>query len=300
MAGTTDTTDTTERRGAARRTGGAGDPGTRGRRARWAVIDLVVVLYALLPVLWTVSLSLKDPATIADGELVPREWTLANYAGILTNGDFIRGLVNSIGIGLISTLIAVVFGTMAAYAVARVRFAGKRTLIGLALLIAMFPQISLVTPLFQIERTFGIFNTWPGLIFPYVTFALPLTIYTLSAFFREIPWELEKAAKMDGATTFQAFRQVIAPLAAPGVVTTAILAFILCWNDFLFAISLTSSNAARTAPATIASFTGSTQFEDPTGSISAAAVVITIPIVLFVLVFQRRIVSGLTSGAVKG
>jgi multiple sugar transport system permease protein len=193
-----------------------------------------------------------------------------------------------------------VFGTMAAYAVARLRFPGKSVLIGVSLLIAMFPQVSLVSPLFQIERSLGLFNTWPGLILPYITFALPLTIYTLSAFFREIPWELEKAAKMDGATPFQAFRQVIVPLAAPGVVTTAILAFIFCWNDFLFAISLTSSNAARTAPATISFFTGSSQFEDPTGSISAAAVVITIPIVLFVLFFQRRIVAGLTSGAVKG
>lgn len=271
-----------------------------GRRGRWVLVDLIVLLYALVPVLWLVSLSVKTPAGITDGAFVPREWTFQNYRSIFGNDDFLRGLVNSIGIGLISTLIAVVIGTMAAYAIARLRFPGRSAILGVSLLIAMFPQISLVTPLFQIERALGLFDTWPGLILPYITFALPLTIYTLANFFEEIPWELEKAAKMDGATPLQAFRLVIVPLAAPGVVTTAILAFIVCWNDFLFAISLTSSSAARTAPATISFFTGASQFEDPTGSIAAAAVVITIPIVVFVLFFQRRIVSGLTSGAVKG
>ncbi|WP_214107204.1 carbohydrate ABC transporter permease [Acrocarpospora catenulata] len=269
-------------------------------RLRWGLLDLLVVLYALVPVAWILSLSFKDPGTIANSSFLPTKWTLSNYAGIFAGGDFTRGLLNSIGIGLISTLIAMILGTMAAYAIARLDFRGKRALIGLCLLIAMFPQISLVTPLFQIERSLGLFNTWPGLILPYITFALPLTIYTLSAFFREIPGELERAAQMDGATPFQAFWRVVVPLAVPGMVTTAILAFILCWNDFLFAISLTSSAATRTAPATIAFFTGSSQFTDPTGSIAAAAVVITVPIVIFVLLFQRRIVAGLTAGAVKG
>ena len=269
-------------------------------RARWLVADLVIVVYALFPVVWILSLALKTPASVTDGSYLPKDWTLANFSSVFQNSDFLRGLVNSIGIAVISTVIAIVLGTMAAYAIARLDFPGKRILVGVSLLIAMFPQVSLVSPLFQIERSIGLFNTWPGLILPYITFALPLTIYTLSAFFREIPWELERAAKMDGATPFQAFRQVIAPLAAPGVVTTAILAFIFCWNDFVFAISLTSSNAARTAPATLAFFTGASQFENPTGPIAAAAVVITVPIVLFVLFFQRRIVAGLTSGAVKG
>ncbi|GAA1528563.1 carbohydrate ABC transporter permease [Actinomadura kijaniata] len=274
---------------------------TTGRnRARWSAVNALVLLYALVPVAWIAALSFKTPATISDGAFWPRRWTLDNYRGIFANDDFVRGLVNSIGIGLISTAVAIAVGTLAAYAIARLEFPGKSLVLGVSLLIAMFPQISLVTPLFQIERGLGLFNTWPGLILPYVTFALPLTIYTLSTFFREIPWDLEKAAKMDGATPFQAFRLVIAPLAMPGVVTTAILAFIVCWNDFLFSISLTSSDAARTAPATISFFTGSSQFEDPTGSIAAAAMVITVPIVVFVLLFQRRIVSGLTSGAVKG
>ncbi|GAB3583792.1 carbohydrate ABC transporter permease [Amycolatopsis endophytica] len=273
---------------------------TTGRRTRWTIVNVIVVVYALVPVLWILSLSLKTKDTIDDGKFIPRSWTLQNYADIFQTLDFVRALINSIGISLIATLIAVVLGTMAAYAIARLDFPGKQLLVGISLLIAMFPQVSLVSPLFNIERTLGLFDTWPGLILPYITFALPLAIYTLSAFFREIPWELEKAAKMDGATPGQAFRRVIAPLAAPGVFTTAILVFIFCWNDFLFAISLTSTNASRTVPAALSFFTGASQFEDPTGTICAAAVVITVPIILFVLFFQRRIVAGLTSGAVKG
>jgi len=271
-----------------------------GAKARWALLDFVVVVYALVPVLWIVSLSLKSKETIADGNFIPRSWTLQNYVDIFRTSEFLRALANSIGIAIIATVIAVVLGTMAAYAIARLDFPGKQVLVGVSLLIAMFPQVSLVSPLFEMERSLGLFDTWPGLILPYITFALPLAIYTLSAFFREIPWELEKAAKMDGATPAQAFRRVIAPLAAPGVFTTAILVFIFCWNDFLFAISLTSTEASRTVPAALSFFTGSSQFEDPTGTISAAAVVITVPIILFVLFFQRRIVAGLTSGAVKG
>ncbi|ADJ42899.1 sugar ABC transporter permease [Amycolatopsis mediterranei S699] len=273
---------------------------TTGRKVRWGLVDILVLVFALVPVLWVVSLSFKTKDTITDGSFIPQAWTWQNYADIFQTSEFLLALVNSIGIAIISTVIAVVLGTMAAYAVARLDFPGKQVLVGLSLLIAMFPQVSLVTPLFNIERNIGLFDTWPGLILPYITFALPLSIYTLSAFFREIPWELEKAAKMDGATPAQAFRRVIAPLAAPGVFTTAILVFIFCWNDFLFAISLTSTTASRTVPAALSFFTGSSQFEDPTGQVSAAAVVITIPIIVFVLFFQRRIVAGLTSGAVKG
>ncbi|WP_134668966.1 MULTISPECIES: carbohydrate ABC transporter permease [unclassified Amycolatopsis] len=277
-----------------------GGAATTGRKVGWGLLDILVLVFAIVPVLWVLSLSFKTKATLTDGNFIPVEWTLKNYADIFQTTEFLRALVNSIGIAVISTVIAVVLGTMAAYAIARLDFPGKQVLVGLSLLIAMFPQVSLVTPLFNIERGLGLFDTWPGLILPYITFALPLSIYTLSAFFREIPWELEKAAKMDGATPAQAFRKVIAPLAAPGVFTTAILVFILCWNDFLFAISLTSTESSRTVPAALSFFTGSSQFEDPTGQVCAAAVVITVPIILFVLFFQRRIVAGLTSGAVKG
>ncbi|ANY23042.1 MULTISPECIES: carbohydrate ABC transporter permease [Gordonia] len=269
-------------------------------KAWWSIANILVILYALIPLLWIISLSFKPAGSVTDGRFWPSEFTLDNYKNIFETSAFTSALINSIGVGLITTVIAVILGTMAAYAVARLDFPGKKLLIGAALLIAMFPQISLVTPLFNIERRLGLFDTWPGLILPYITFALPLAIYTLSAFFREIPWELEKAAKMDGATPWQAFRKVIAPLAAPGVVTAAILVFIFAWNDLLLALSLTSTERAITAPVAIANFTGSSQFEEPTGSISAAAVVITIPIIIFVLFFQRRIVAGLTSGAVKG
>jgi multiple sugar transport system permease protein len=273
---------------------------TTARKWRWGLLDALVVALALIPVLWIVSLSFKTPQTLTDGRFIPSQWTLENYRTIFTTGLFTRALINSIGIALIATAISVLLGLIAAYAVARLEFPGKRALVGISLLIAMFPQVSLVSPLFEIERQLGLFDTWPGLILPYITFSLPLAIYTQAAFLRQIPWDLEKAAKMDGATQAQAFRKVIAPLAAPGVVTSAILVFIFCWNDFLFAVSLTSTERSRTAPVALSFFTGESQFEDPTGSISAAAVVITIPIVIFVLLFQRRIVSGLTSGAVKG
>jgi multiple sugar transport system permease protein len=270
------------------------------RRAWWGIVDILVLVYALFPVLWILSLSLKPTSNVKDGKLIPSSVTFDNYRGIFRGDLFGPALRNSIGIGVITTAIAVVIGGMAAYAIARLDFPGRRLLIGIALLIAMFPQISLVSPLFDISRALGLFDTWPGLIIPYITFALPLAIYTLSAFFREIPWDLEKAAKMDGATPFQAFRKVIAPLATPGIVTAAILVFIFAWNDLLLAISLTATTRSITAPVAIANFPGSSQFEEPTGSIAAGAMVITVPIVVFVLIFQRRIVAGLTSGAVKG
>ncbi|MDT0214902.1 carbohydrate ABC transporter permease [Rothia sp. ARF10] len=273
---------------------------TPRRKLTWTMVNVLVLIYAFVPVIWIVSLSLKDSATLNDGKFLPVSPSWASYQQIFDNPDFTRALINSIGICLIATFVAIVFGTMAAYAIARLDFPGKKAIVAMSLLISMFPQIALVTPLFKIETTLGLFDTWAGLIIPYITFALPLAIYTLSAFFREIPWELEKAAKMDGATPYQAFRQVITPLAMPGVFTTAILVFIGCWNDFLFAISLTSTSASRTVPAAMSYFTGATTFEKPTGPIAAAAVVITIPIVIFVLLFQRRIVAGLTSGAVKG
>jgi multiple sugar transport system permease protein len=266
----------------------------------WVGISLVVVLYALVPVAWIVSLSLKPGADLNDGRFIPSTATFDNYRKIFDEDIFTAALRNSIGIALISTLIAVLLATSAAYAIARLDFPGKRLVLAFALAIAMFPQISVVSPLFDIWRQIGLYDTWIGLIIPYLTFTLPLAIWVLSAFFREIPWSLEQAAQADGATPFQAFRKVIAPLAAPGMFTAAILVFIFAWNDFLFAISLTSTNRARTVPAAIAFFEGGSQFQQPTGQIAAAAVVVTIPVVIAVLVFQKRIVAGLTSGAVKG
>ena len=272
----------------------------RNRQIGWASANTLIVVVALFPVFWIVMLSLKSPETLGDGRLIPSSWSFENYKGIFQQSIFTDALRNSIGIALIATLISVVLASMAAYAIARLDFPGKALILGAALAIAMFPPISIVGPLYNMWRNLGLFDTWPGLIIPYMTFALPLAIFTMSSFFREIPWELEQAAAIDGATPFQAFTKVIAPLAAPGVFTTAILVFIFAWNDFLFAVSLTSTSNAQTVPAAISQFAGASQFQQPTGSIAAAAAIVTVPIVIMVLVFQRRIVAGLTAGAVKG
>ncbi len=278
----------------------------RGGReyALWSIGIAVVLIFALIPVLWLISVSLKPPESIADGRFIPSEVSFDNYKSLFEGGiddsPFIKPLINSILIALSTTVISIVLASSAAYAIARLEFPGKRVILAGALAIAMFPPISTIGPLFDMWRALGIYDTYPGLIIPYLTFSLPLAIYCLVAFFREIPWELEQAAQVDGATPFQAFRKVIVPLAAPGMFTAAILVFIFAWNDFLFAISLTSSDASRTVPAALAFFTGESSFTEPTGSIAAAAVVVTVPIIVFVLFFQRRIVSGLTAGAVKG
>jgi multiple sugar transport system permease protein len=270
----------------------------------WSIGMALIVIVSLIPVVWIISLSLKAPETISDQRFLPSEISFDNYKtlfeGGISDSPFIKPLINSILIALIATTIAVVLAALTAYAIARLRFPGRTLILAGALAIAMFPPISTVGPLFDMWRSLGLYDTYPGLIIPYLTFSLPLAIYTLVAFFREIPWDLEQAAQVDGATPFQAFRKVIVPLAAPGVFTAAILVFIFCWNDFLFAISLTSSDASRTVPAALAFFTGESTFTEPTGNIAAAAVVVTVPIIIFVLFFQRRIVAGLTAGAVKG
>ena len=275
-----------------------------GRRTShwWTVWGVLILAWAMFPLLWMVSLAFKSPETFRAGtpSFFPDEWTWENFQTVFDDELFTSALRNSFGIAIIATVLAVVVAMFAAYAIARLEFPGKRLLLSMALAIAMFPQAALVGPLFNMWRGLGIYDTWLGLIIPYLTFALPLSIWTMSAFFRQIPWEMEQAAQVDGATAWQAFRKVIVPLAAPGVFTTAILTFFFCWNDFLFAISLTSTDAARTVPAALAFFQGASQFESPVPYIMAAAVVVTIPVVILVLAFQRRIVAGLTSGAVKG
>jgi multiple sugar transport system permease protein len=272
---------------------------TAKERTLWSIGILVVLLYALIPVAWITSLSFKTPDEVADRKFFSG-FSFDNYDVVFSDDTFIAALINSIGIAGIATLISIVLAAMAAYATSRLDFTGKALILSGALAVAMFPPISIVGSLFDIWRAIGIYDTWPGLIIPYMTFTLPLAIYTLSAFFREIPWELEQAALVDGATPFQAFRKIIVPLAAPGVFTAAILVFIFAWNDFIFANTLTSTDNARTVPAALAFFTGASQFEQPIGAIAAASVVVTVPIIIMVLIFQRRIVAGLTAGAVKG
>ncbi|NED95279.1 carbohydrate ABC transporter permease [Phytoactinopolyspora alkaliphila] len=273
------------------------------QKVLWWVAGAAVVVYALFPVAWIFSLSLKSSADLGNQQFLPTSVVWENYEMILA-GDaqslFLSGLRNSIGVSLIATFIAVVLSTFCAYAIARLDFPGKRVILTTALAVAIFPVISIVTPLFNLWRNIGLYDTWPGLIIPYLSLTLPISIWTLSAFFRQIPWELEQAAQVDGATTWQAFRKVIVPLATPGVFTTAIISFFIAWNDFVYGISLTSTESARPVPAALAFFTGASQFEEPAGAIAAAAVIVTIPVVVLVLLFQRQIVSGLTQGAVKG
>ena len=269
----------------------------------WIVAGVLILIYCLFPIGWIISLSFKAPSDIANGQFLPTRFTSENYALIIT-GDaselFLPALRNSFGICLIATAIACVLSMFCAYAIARLDFKGKRLILSTALAVAIFPVISIVTPLFDLWRLIGLYDTWLGLIIHYLSLTLPLSIWTMSAFFREIPWEMEQAAQVDGATNWQAFRKVIVPLAAPGVFTTAILAFFIAWNDFIYGISLTSTNASRPVPAALGLFSGASQFEQPNGPIAAAAVIVTIPVVILVLLFQRRIVAGLTAGAVKG
>lgn len=262
----------------------------------------LIMLWCLFPVAWIISLSFKSEGETGAGsaQFLPKEPTIDNYKAILDNPDFTRALINSFGIALIATILSVIFATLAAYAIARLEFKGKRLVLSLALAIAMFPVVALVGPLFDMWTTFGLFNTWPGLVIPYMSFTLPLAIWTLSAFFREIPWEMEQAAQVDGATSWQAFRKVIVPLAAPGVFTAAILTFFFAWNEFVLAISLTSTTASRTVPAQMSFFVGPDPFNPPYAQLATASVIVTLPVIVIVLLFQRKIVAGLTSGAVKG
>jgi len=269
----------------------------------WWVAGGLILIYCLIPVIWIISLSFKSPAQLSDKKFWPSDPSWTNYDFILAGGAsdlFLPALRNSFGITLIATFISVILSMFAAYAIARLDFKGKKLILTSSLAVAIFPVVAIVSPLFDLWRAIGLYNTWPGLIIPYLSLTLPLCIWTLSAFFREIPWEMEQAAQVDGATSWQAFRKVIVPLAAPGVFTTAIISFFIAWNDFVYGISLTSTEAARPVPAALAFFTGASQFEEPSGYIAAAAVIVTIPVVILVLLFQRRIVAGLTNGAVKG
>jgi multiple sugar transport system permease protein len=265
----------------------------------WLAVAAIVV-FCLFPFYWLLNISLKTGADLSSADVFPPSPSLDNYTSIFELSSFRRSLANSAIVSLVTTAIGVVVGSFAAYALARLKMRFKFPLLALVLSITTFPQIAIAAPLFRLWSDIGLYNTLIGLVIPYLTFALPLSIYILVSFFREIPRDLEEAALVDGATNFQAFRKVVVPLAAPGLATTAILTFITAWNEFLLASTLTSSQTARTVPVAISQFTGSSQFEVPLGTQSAASVVISIPLILLVLLFQKRIVAGLTAGAVKG
>jgi multiple sugar transport system permease protein len=276
-------------------------PAARPKTPWWLWVAVAaIVLFCLAPFYWLVNVSLKTGPDLSGSAAVPPNPTLDNYQSIFQNDDFVRALGNSAIVSLTTTALALLVGSFCAYALARLKFPSKFLLLALILSITTFPPIAIATPIFKLWSDIGLFNTLPGLIIPYLTFALPLAIYILVSFFKEIPKDLEEAALVDGATRFMAFRKIVIPLAAPGLATAGILTFIAAWNEFLFAVTLTSTPDARTVPAAIAFFTGSTEFEEPLGTISAASVVISIPLIFLVLFFQKRIVAGLTAGAVKG
>ena len=284
---------------------GAAVRARRFRRPPWKRIALwvsviLIMLFCLFPFYWLINVSLKTGADLSNASLLPPNPTLDNYDSIFQNSAFTQALRNSTIIAGTTTVLCLLIGSFAGYALARLRFPRKFLLLALVLSISTFPPIAIAAPLFKLWTDIGLFNTYIGLILPSLTFALPLTIYILASFFKEIPKELEEAALVDGATRFQAFRKVVIPLAAPGMVTAGLLAFIFAWNEFLFAITLTSTPDRRPVPAAIAFFTGSSQFEVPLGTISAASVVVTVPLIILVLIFQKRIVAGLTAGSVKG
>jgi multiple sugar transport system permease protein len=285
------------------------DPHARTKaknRRRWAtaktyISAAVIVFWCLLPAYWMVVTAFRDVGFTYDTTPFFSHVTLDNFKAAFSTdagNHLARALANSLIIGVITTLIALLFGIFASYALARLNFRAKYIVLGFILAASMFPGVALVTPLFQLFTNLNWIGTYQAMIIPYISFALPLTIYILVSFFREMPWELEESARIDGCTKSQAFRKVIMPLAAPGIFTTAILAFISSWNEFLIASQL-SNDQTQTVTVAIASFTGSQPHQEPYTAVMAAATIVTIPLVIMVLIFQRQIVAGLTAGAVK-
>jgi len=268
---------------------------------RWlagGALAALVVLVAF-PFYWAVVASLTPEATLfREPSLWPRELVTDHYRALFDERDFWVPIRNSLVVGGTTTLLCVAVGSLAAYALARLRFRGRTAVLSFILAVTMFPQIKIVSPLNMLLRALRLIDTYPGLILPYLTFAMPLAVWLLVGFFRQLPRDLEEAARMDGASRWQTFTRVILPLAAPGLATTAILTFIYCWNEFLFALSFTLGPERQTVPVAIALFRG--QYQVPWGQILAASVVATAPVAAVVLAFQRRIVQGLTAGAVKG
>lgn len=263
-----------------------------------AIVGLLV-LGSAFPLYWAVVSSLTPEARLFGApSLIPTALVLEHYSALFRERDFWLPIRNSLVVAGTTTVFAVAIGAFCAYALARLRFRGKAAVLGFILAVTMFPQISIVSPLYMLLRELRLINTYPGLIMPYMTFALPLTVWLLVGFFRQLPADLEEAAMVDGASRLRAFREVILPLSLPGLATTAILTFLFAWNEFLFALSFTLGPERQTVPVAIALFRG--QYQVPWGQILAAAVVATAPVALVVLLFQRRIVQGLTAGAVKG
>lgn len=266
------------------------------------IIVLIIAFYTLFPFYWAIASSLTPPSRLFDTptQYFPAQPTLNAYITVFNNNTFRRALLNSAVVSAVTVLLSLAIGAFGAYALGRMNFRGKTLILYTVLSMTMFPAIAILGSLFTMVRALGIYNSWWALILTYMTFTLPFTVWVLSNFFKSLPAELEQAAYVDGATTFQTFYMILLPLTAPGLVTTGLLAFIAAWNEFLYALTFTLNDNARTVPVAIALFSGEQQFEIPWADIMAAAVVVTIPLVILVLVFQQRLVDGLTAGAVKG
>ena len=265
------------------------------------VLVIFLIFYTVFPFVWALISSIKPNAELfaTPVQYWPSQINLIFYQFVLANGDFLRALRNSVIVSVSTVAISLALGSLCAYAMGRLKFRGRTPVMYLILSMTMFPQIAILGSLYQMIVTLGLYDRLPALIIAYLTFTLPFTVWVLANFFKAMPGELEEAALVDGATPFQAFIRILLPLAAPGLVTTGLLAFIAAWNEYLYALTFTQSRARTVQPA-IASFTGNTQFELPWGNILAASVLVTLPLVALVLIFQRKILAGLTAGAVKG
>jgi trehalose/maltose transport system permease protein len=272
-----------------------------GRIGFWALI-VVILIYTLFPFYWAFATSLKTERELfAPASLFPQTATAINYESVFGNNQFLRSLVNSTVVASTTTLLALVVGSFAAYALGRLRFRGRMIMLYLVLAMTMFPQISILSGVFDVVNSLGLFGSLGSLVATYPLITLPFTVWTLTSFFKGLPAELEQAALVDGANAFQTFYLILLPLTAPALVTTGLLAFISAWNEYLFALTFTTINpTAQTVPVAIALFSGRISRQEPIAEIMAASVVVTIPLIALVLIFQRRIVEGLTAGAVKG
>lgn len=264
------------------------------------VFLIIFILLVMFPFIWIFLTSLKPVGELYGDNAFKFNLdsaNITNYIRVFTVYPFLRYLWNSTAVAVLTTFYSLVIASFAAYAIARLHFKGKSIFLGILLAVSMFPQIATISPIFLFMQSVGLRNTYSGLIIPYTTFALPLAVWYMTTFFKKIPYDLEEAAKMDGASVLQTFGKVILPLAVPGLFTTALVVFIHAWHEFFFALTINTKQSMMTVPVGIALFRG--EYEFPWGEISAATIVVTIPILLLVLVFQKRIVSGLTSGAVK-
>jgi trehalose/maltose transport system permease protein len=271
-------------------------------RAAFYVVLGIGLLYILFPFYWMIVNSLKPAAELFSTPLSywPRQISFDNYRAVLADSSFVRAIFNSVIVAGGATLLSLGLSSMAAYALARYRFPGKQATLYAILGMSTFPQIAVLGGLFMLARALGIYNTYWALILSYMIFTLPFCVWVLTSFIKEIPETLDEASTIDGATPWQCLWRVIIPLAGPGLVATGLLSFINAWNEFLFALTLTADNSARTVPVAVALFSGQSEHELPWGKITAASTVVTVPVVMLALIFQKRIVEGLTSGAVKG